>query len=57
MNSIIKLKEPLKVKTEADFDVEETIKAEVEKAVQDTINGCSKKYYRTITASIILNVK
>lgn len=50
-------KEPLKVQTEAEFDVEETIKAEVEKAVQNTINECSKKYYRTVSASIYVNVK
>ena len=43
--------------TEAEFDVEAQIMAEVEKAVQNTINECSKKYYRTITANVYLNVK
>lgn len=57
MSKIIKLKEPLKVMTEAEFDVEAQIMAEVEKAVQNTINECSKKYYRTITANVYLNVK
>ena len=50
-------KELLTVQTEAEFDVEEKIKSEVEQAVQIAINECSKKYYRTITANIHVNVK
>lgn len=51
------VKEPLMVKTEAEFDVEQTIKDEIEKAVQSTINECSKKYFRTITTNVYVSIK
>lgn len=48
-------KDVVTVKTEAEFDVTETIKAELQKAVQEVTNQCSEKYYRSITVD--LNVK
>lgn len=50
-------KEKISVKTEAEFDVKETIKSEVEKAVQGAINECSKKYYRAISVDVSIVVE
>lgn len=50
-------KEPLIVTTQAEFDVESTIREEVEKAVQSAVNECSKKYFRTIEAKVFVTTK
>lgn len=50
-------KEPLIISTEAEFNVDDTIKAEIEKAVQGAVNECSKKYFRTIEVKVFVSTK
>lgn len=48
-------KNTVTVKTESEFDVNDVIKGEIQKAVQEVTNKCSKEYFRSITVD--LNVK
>ena len=48
-------KNTVTVKTESEFDVNDVIKGEIQKAVQEVTNKCSKGDFRSITVD--LNVK
>lgn len=45
------------VSTPADLDVKEIVKDEVNKAIEQSISECSKKYYRTITVDYNVRIK
>lgn len=49
--------EKLTVSTQAEFDVNQTIKSEIEAAIQDTINKCSTQYFRSIDVDVEIKIK
>lgn len=44
------------VETTAECDVKEKVKERIEKVLQEEVNQCSKDYFRSIKATVSLNL-
>ena len=53
----MKKKNKISVHTVSDVNITEQIEIEIEKVVKSTIDTLAKKYYRTISADINVNVE